>query len=58
MLKKRDRYIAGRINSTLGKGETGILFLGMLHSLKDLLDRDIHVICPVRRILFQGDYTI
>jgi len=57
LLKKRDRYIAGRINTTLGKGETGILFLGMLHSLKDLLDRDIHVIYPVRRILFQGGYT-
>lgn len=57
LLKKRDRYIAGRINTTLGKGETGILFLGMLHSLQGLLDRDIHVIYPVRRILFQGDYA-
>jgi hypothetical protein len=57
LLKKRDRYIAGRINTTLGKGETGILFLGMLHSLQGLLDRDIQVIYPVGRILFQGGYA-
>lgn len=54
LLKKRDRYIAGRINTTLDKGETGLLFLGMLHSLQGLLDRDIRVIYPVRRIVFQG----
>jgi hypothetical protein len=57
LLKKRDRYIAGRINTTLGKGETGILFLGMFHSLQGLLDRNIRVIYPVRRILFQGGYA-
>jgi len=57
LLKKRDRYIAGRINTTLGKGETGILFLGMLHSPQSLLDRNIRVIYPVRRILFQGGYA-
>ena len=57
LLKKRDRYIAGRINTTLGKGETGILFLGMLHSLQGLLDKDIQVIYPVGRILFQGGYA-
>jgi len=56
LLKKRDRYIAGRINTTLDKGETGILFLGMLHSPQSLLDRDIRVIYPVRQILFQGGY--
>ena len=57
LLKKRDRYIAECINTTLGKGETGILFLGMLHSLQGLLDRDIRVIYPVRRFLFQGGYA-
>jgi hypothetical protein len=57
LLKKRDQYIAGRINTTLGKGETGILFLGMLHSLQGLLDRNIRVIYPVRRIVFQGGYS-
>lgn len=44
LLGRRDRFIARRINSTLLGSEIGILFLGMLHSLGDLLDEDIHVI--------------
>jgi hypothetical protein len=46
LLKKRDQYIADRINDTLCIGETGILFLGMLHSLDKLLANDITVIYP------------
>ncbi len=48
LLNRRDRYIAARINATLRAGETGILFLGMLHSLKNWLDQDIRVIYPLR----------
>ena len=47
LLKRRDRFIADRINSVLGNGETGIIFLGMLHCLEDLLDKDIRVLYPV-----------
>ena len=43
LLEKRDRYIAERIDKTLGRGETGLIFLGMLHSLKGLLPSDIQV---------------
>jgi hypothetical protein len=46
LLKRRDQYIADRINTTLCTGETGILFLGMLHSLDNLLDKDIKVQFP------------
>ncbi len=46
LLQERNRFIASRINETLLPGETGILFLGMLHSLKDWLDKDIQVIYP------------
>lgn len=46
LLKQRDQAIAGRINTTLGSGETGLLFLGMLHSLGDRLAKDIHVTYP------------
>lgn len=46
LLKKRDQYIAGQINNTLACGETGILFLGMLHSLDNLLNKDIRVQYP------------
>jgi hypothetical protein len=49
LLKKRDQFIADRINRTLCPGETGILFLGMLHSPVHLLDRDIQVIYPITR---------
>ena len=54
LLKKRDQYIADRINRTLGIGETGIIFLGMLHSLDNLLDKDIQVICPISQHLDFG----
>jgi len=47
LLKRRDQFIADRINVTLCPGETGILFLGMLHSLGHLLDDQIKVIYPI-----------
>ena len=47
LLKRRDQFIADRINSTLGDDETGIIFLGMLHCIEDLLDKDIRVLYPV-----------
>jgi hypothetical protein len=43
LLEKRDAFIANRINGTLCAGETGILFLGMLHSLEGRLDPEIEV---------------
>jgi len=49
ILKRRDQFIAGRINSTLLPNETGILFLGMLHSLENRLDGDIQVHYPINR---------
>ena len=47
LLERRDKFIAGRINTTLGVGEVGIIFLGMLHSLEPWLDPDIEVIFPL-----------
>jgi hypothetical protein len=44
LLKQRGQFIAERINSTLGPGETGLLFLGMLHSVAPLIAADIEVI--------------
>lgn len=43
ILKKRDAYIAGRIADTLLAGETGVAFLGLLHSLAGRLPHDIEV---------------
>ncbi len=47
LLEKRDRYIARRINATLGAGESGVLFLGMLHEAAKYLDSRIEVVYPL-----------
>jgi hypothetical protein len=47
LLEKRDRYIGDRINRTLGAGESGILFMGMLHEVTRYLDPDIAVVYPL-----------
>lgn len=43
LLERRDRYIAQRIDETLAPGETGIVFLGLLHSLRGHLPQDIEI---------------
>ena len=47
LLDKRDRFIADRINGTLGVGESGVLFMGMLHKVAMHLDPDIKVVYPL-----------
>jgi hypothetical protein len=49
LLEKRDRFIAQRINATLAAGESGILFLGMLHRTAKYLDSGIDVDYPLGR---------
>jgi hypothetical protein len=49
LLKKRDEFIAARIDQTLQAGETGLLFLGLLHNPAVLLPEDIHVHYPLNR---------
>jgi hypothetical protein len=49
LLQRRDHFIAQRINDTLKDGETGILFLGMLHSAARHLQPDVQVIYPLPR---------
>jgi hypothetical protein len=54
LLKRRDQYIARRINDTLRMGETGLIFLGMLHSVGPWLDKDIRVVYPIQQPLNRG----
>ena len=54
LLERRDQYIAERINDTLCAGETGILFLGMLHSLEGRLAPDIKLSYPIHLPLWLG----
>jgi hypothetical protein len=49
LLQRRDQFMAQRINDTLKCGETGILFIGMLHSLERCLSPDVKVIYPLHR---------
>ena len=49
LLQRRDQFMAQRLNDTLKDGETGILFLGMLHSLERYLQPDVKVIYPLQR---------
>lgn len=43
LLEARDRYVAARIDRTLGEGETGVLFMGLKHQVERYLDPDIAV---------------
>ncbi len=54
LLRRRDEYIACGINETLLSGETGLVFLGVLHSLAEWLDKDIQVVYPLYHPLGQG----
>lgn len=47
LLERRDRCIAARINCTLLREETGILFLGLFHTVAPLLAPDIRVVYPL-----------
>lgn len=44
LLERRDRFIAERIEQTLAAGETGLLFLGMLHQIEGRVSPGIEVI--------------
>ncbi|MEK6689720.1 MAG: hypothetical protein AABY78_00280, partial [Nitrospirota bacterium] len=43
LLNKRDNYIAERIDETLNYGETGIIFIGAYHNIKEKLPKDIQI---------------
>jgi hypothetical protein len=47
LIEKRDRFVANRIDSTLARGELGIVFMGSLHSIARFLPKDIRVVALV-----------
>ena len=55
LLKKRDNYIAKRIDETLADGETGILFLGAYHNITPKLAKGIQPI-EVKEVQKIRDY--
>jgi hypothetical protein len=46
LLYERDRYIGNLISSTLNGGETGILFMGIMHSPQRFIPDDIEIEYP------------
>jgi len=47
LLNRRDQFIAARIDSSLKQDQTGILLIGMLHSVEKWLPEDIEVDFPI-----------
>ena len=43
LMEKRDKFIAERINETLGDGEVGVLFIGVYHNVLPRISQDIVV---------------
>ena len=43
LLRKRDKFIAQRINETLREQERGVLFIGAFHNVKKWLAKDIQI---------------
>lgn len=50
LLEERDEYIAQRIKNTLPEGSTGILFIGLAHQVKKLIEQEIDVTEPEKLI--------
>lgn len=44
LMQRRDAYIAARIDTTLQAGETGLLFIGAMHRMKEQLASGIELI--------------
>lgn len=58
LLKKRDIYIRDRINKTLPPGGTGLLFMGLLHRVDELLPKDIRVSYLIYRLPFHRSFEM
>jgi hypothetical protein len=55
ILRKRDAFIARRIDSTLQEEEAGILFLGLLHRVDELLNGKFEVRHLIHSLPFGAD---
>jgi hypothetical protein len=55
ILRDRDAFVARRIDATLEDGETGIVFLGLLHRVDELLDGKFEVRHMIHNLPFGAD---
>src|SRR3989338_2114439 len=58
LLVKRDQFIKVRIEKTLNTGETGLLFLGMLHGVDEVLSKNIKVSYLIHRLPFKRSFEM
>lgn len=58
LLQKRDQFIGKRIEETLKVGETGLLFLGMLHGVDEILSKEIKVSYLIHRLPFKRSFEM
>ena len=55
LLRERDAFIANRIEATLCEGETGMLFIGLLHHVDEILNRGFEVRHLIHSLPFAAD---
>lgn len=58
LLKKRDLFIKERIDETLPQGGIGIIFMGLLHRVDELLPPDIRVSYLIYRLPFHRGFEM
>ncbi len=58
LLKKRDFFIRERIDKTLLRGAIGLLFVGLLHRVDELLPIDIQVSYLIYRLPFHRSFEM
>ena len=54
LLALRDEFIFNRLTATLNKGEVGLVFMGVMHRLDKLLEKDFLVSYVIYRLPFRS----
>jgi len=54
LLSRRDEFIADRIKTTLQEGEVSIVFMGVMHRLDKMLEKDFVISYVIYRIPFRS----
>ena len=55
LLKKRDTFVANRIDESLADGETGVLFLGLVHRVDEVLEGKFEIRHLIHSLPFGAD---
>ena len=58
LLKKRDAYIAQRIHETLKEDEVGVLFIGLLHRVDELIEPQVSISYLIHRLPFHRNFEM